>query len=286
MSLERKGVLPRMGLGGLGVGLAVFLVNAAPAQAVDGVIEINQTRASAGAVTPGDTPGFPVTIDQPGSYRLTGNLIVPNENTTAIQITAESVTIDLNGFAILGSSTLAGPNGTGIGVQGTAGTIVLNGTIRGMGSTGVLLDSRSRAENLQIYFNFRGLTGSTDSLVVNVNASRNRETGIFIGSDSTVTRSIANENIQNGIRALGSCTIVGNTVTDNDGVGIVTSLGNLVLQNTVTGNGGVGMSLSEGTGYAQNIVNENNGGNTNTQIVLNQAVQLGTNICGGDTTCP
>ncbi len=31
----------------------------------------------AGAVTPGDTPGFPVTISLPASYRLAGNLTLP-----------------------------------------------------------------------------------------------------------------------------------------------------------------------------------------------------------------
>jgi hypothetical protein len=45
-----------------------------PGAAVDGVIEINQSRALAGGVTPGDAPGFPVTISARGSYRLTGNL--------------------------------------------------------------------------------------------------------------------------------------------------------------------------------------------------------------------
>ena len=45
--------------------------------ASDGVIEINQARALQGGVTEGDTPGFPVTISQSGSYRLTGNLTVP-----------------------------------------------------------------------------------------------------------------------------------------------------------------------------------------------------------------
>src|SRR6185436_8638324 len=42
--------------------------------AVDGTILIDQNRALAGNVTPGDAPGFPVTISQPGSYKLSGNL--------------------------------------------------------------------------------------------------------------------------------------------------------------------------------------------------------------------
>ena len=39
--------------------------------AVDGVVLIDQNHALAGNITPGDGPGFPVTLSQPGSYRLT-----------------------------------------------------------------------------------------------------------------------------------------------------------------------------------------------------------------------
>ena len=70
--------------------------------AVDGIVLIDQSHALAGGITPGDAAGFPVTISQPGSYRLSGNLIVPDMNTTAIVITADGVTLDLNGFSIMG----------------------------------------------------------------------------------------------------------------------------------------------------------------------------------------
>jgi len=64
--------------------LAGLTAVAVPAYAVDGVVLINQSVALSGNVTPGDTPGFPVTISAPGSYRLSSNLIVPDGNTTAI----------------------------------------------------------------------------------------------------------------------------------------------------------------------------------------------------------
>src|SRR2546421_12802591 len=91
--------------------------------ATDGVIEINQARALAGSVTPGDAAGFPVYISVSGSYRLTSNLTVPNENTDGIDIGASEVTIDLNGFSILGPTVCSGgppltgctPSGFGYG---------------------------------------------------------------------------------------------------------------------------------------------------------------------------
>src|SRR5438270_1570559 len=76
--------------------------------AVDGVVLIDQNRALAGNVTPGDAPGFPVTISVPGSYRLSGNLMVPDAHTSAISITADHVTIDLNGFSIIGPTVCTG----------------------------------------------------------------------------------------------------------------------------------------------------------------------------------
>jgi hypothetical protein len=42
--------------------LALTLTLGGRAHAVDGVIEINQARASKGGITPGDTPAFPITI--------------------------------------------------------------------------------------------------------------------------------------------------------------------------------------------------------------------------------
>ena len=60
--------------------LLVILALATPAFGVDGVIEISQARALAGGINPVDTPGFPITIDQSGSYRLTSDLNVSSES--------------------------------------------------------------------------------------------------------------------------------------------------------------------------------------------------------------
>ena len=76
---------------------SLFLVLAAAlastcAFAVDGVVLINQSTVTAAG-------GFPYTITQPGSYKLSGNL-TPPLNVTAIQISTGNVSLDLNGFTI------------------------------------------------------------------------------------------------------------------------------------------------------------------------------------------
>ncbi len=85
------------------------LLLAAPVGAVDGVVEINQARALAGGVTTGDTPGFPVTISQPGSYRLTSGLNSTNTGVPIVRIEVSgSVKLDLNGFSITGPNECSG----------------------------------------------------------------------------------------------------------------------------------------------------------------------------------
>jgi hypothetical protein len=76
---------------------------------------------------------------------------VSDANTTAIKITANDVIIDLNGFSIIGpivfnsSPAICPPAGTGNGidVQDNTGVKIFNGTVRGMGATGVLIVSQS-----------------------------------------------------------------------------------------------------------------------------------------------
>lgn len=100
------------------------------ALAVDGVILIDQNKALAGNVTPGDTAGYPVIISQPGSYRLSGNLTVPDGALAAVQITANDVTLDLNGFTIRGSGIF--PTALlGISGDNRKRVRVANGTISG-----------------------------------------------------------------------------------------------------------------------------------------------------------
>src|SRR5215831_17667935 len=105
------------------VTLVIAAAFSTPAFAVDGTTLINQaTVMSAGR--------FPYRITQPGSYRLSSNLIVTYTTgiPQAVIISADNVTLDLNGFSI-SSSGCAQANSAYSVVTGSLNTAILNGTI-------------------------------------------------------------------------------------------------------------------------------------------------------------
>lgn len=105
-------------------GIALF---AAAAFATDGQVLINQSTVMAAG-------GFPYTISQPGSYKLSGNLTVP-ANANGIVITVSNVSIDLNGFSITGPSVTWLPETFGITAgHAVTGVTIRNGVIRGFSS--------------------------------------------------------------------------------------------------------------------------------------------------------
>ncbi len=123
------------------------------AMAVDGVVEINEARVQAGNITPGDTPGYPVTITRPGSYRLTGDLshaLVPGES--AIDVLTNGATIDLNGFTIFGpgcsAAAISQGQCTGAAISGGGQMTVLNGQIQA--SAGIRLSEFARVSNVTL----------------------------------------------------------------------------------------------------------------------------------------
>lgn len=252
------------------------------ANAVDGMILINQQKAQTGSVTPGDAPGFPVTLTQPGSYRLSGNLTVPDQNTTAIQVAADNVTIDLNGFSILGPN-IANGFGQGVSASSYINVSVLNGTVRGMGSRGVYLGNKGRAEGLQLISNSDGIYVGVDSLVKGVTALANRITGVFLYGGSTILDSVVNKNGEDGILAGSNCLIQGNLVSGNGRYGVAPGDASTIIGNTVTSNADFGLLLMSSTGYTQNVIANNK---TISGPQVSGGLQMGTNVCGSDTTCP
>jgi hypothetical protein len=214
--------------------------------AVDGVVLINQSNALAGNVTPGDAPGFPVTISVPGSYRLSSNLTVPDANTDAIDITTDDVTIDLNGFSIIGQVVCSGfpvtscsPKGHGNGIFSiSTNTAVLNGNVQGMGGQGVSVGFGSRIDKVHVSNNGGGgISVSDRSQVSSCDATSNGFDGIFAAN--LVSGNIANGNQHNGIYIYGHGSVVsGNSTLQNGSAGISVYCAGVIQGNTAILNAG------------------------------------------------
>lgn len=163
------------------VGLALLLAAAAPRAALagDGAREINAACIPAGCF-PGDPPdATTVTIANPGKYVMTSSLSV-NQNTTAIVITANDVTLDMNGFAITGPNNCDAPPctfpGIGIGIDalGSVRVSVSGGVIRGMGNIGIRIGHAARVERMRIESNGgNGVSAGEDALVAESVLRRN-----------------------------------------------------------------------------------------------------------------
>jgi hypothetical protein len=92
----------------------------------------------------------PTTITKPGSYQLVTNLSPKGSSDDAISVSASNVTIDLNGFAILGPG-----HGSGVGIDapGADNATVENGTITGMGGSGVKLGDSGVVRDVSVVSN-------------------------------------------------------------------------------------------------------------------------------------
>lgn len=256
-------IIPRIAGGAL---LGV-LCAAAPALAEEGVIEINAARAAAGGITPLDTPGFPITLALPGSYRLTSNLVQPDPNTNVIVIQANGVTLDLGGFAITGSATCSGApttcvpgTATGRAIQDAAGftrTTVRNGEIVGAGQ-GIVLGQGCRVESLRISDTVLvplGCTGGA-AIVRDVQVFRNGGTGMTL-TGGVVERSVATANGGNGIQLTGSGSVRGCVAESNGGAGIVLSAPGSVADSTADNNVLDGFNVASGSTVTASIASSN-----------------------------
>jgi parallel beta-helix repeat protein len=274
------------------LGMAAMIAWGAPAGAVDGTIEINQAKVMASG-------GFPYVISASGSYRLTGSLKAP-ASTSGISVTANNVTIDMNGFSIAGSGSTSGLV-NGVSASGLADVTVENGTITGMGLA-IALGNSGIVRNVHADANGFGIDVGDNSVVEGCTTNNSTtDYGIACGgSGCAISGSTANGNADEGIFCSGSgCQITGNTANDNIGVGIdcqsnaCVISGNTVLGNPTLGIGcfGIGCLISGNTVVNSALGIEANDTTTgySNNVLKNTAnfssgKSLGNNLCNG-TVC-
>jgi len=217
----------------------------------------------------------PFTISEAGSYYLTGNLTA-SDSTSGITISADNVTLDLNGFALIG-----GGSGSVAGIVvpvAQKNLCIRNGTVRGWTNGGVRADTarNSRLENLRVSNNsgdgnngaaglvagpgssvkncvaadnpalpgIRTLDGCT---IVDCTASGNGLGGITGGNNVTVSHCTASDNVAVGINVVTNSLVTGCTSSGNSVDGIVTSYGCTVSDCTAGGNGRFGIYADQGS---------------------------------------
>lgn len=179
---------------------------------------------------------LPYTIAASGSYVLTSNLTGVSGQ-SGIVIDADNVTLDLNGFTLMGASGSL----DGIIILPTHYNIsVFNGTIRNWGGHGVNGDGShtSSFRNLRVSDNgLRGLFVESGTTIENCIAVGNGDNGISAGHSCTITRCTSRNNGGNGINAGGYGSItIGCASGFNDGSGFRVPDGSTILNCTATNN--------------------------------------------------
>jgi hypothetical protein len=286
--------------------LLVFVAISAPELvfANDGPTLINQETVIAQG-------GFPYPIRSHGSYKLSGNLVVPL-NSNAIEVTDQNVTLDLNGFSITAAAD-GGTRGWGVISSDAQDTVVKNGSIMRMPS-GIMIQS-GRVEGVRVVASTKGdgISCSENCIIQDSLTNHNLGFGIKCGSDCIIRNNVVSFNVGGGINitSLGGV-ITENSLRSNQGIGISCTYGGtisgnavsatasngqpgqmgigisaeaaLVIGNTVTGSASYGLRApNTTTGYSHNVFTKNIGGEGGAQV--SGGLNLGSNFCSG-ALCP
>ena len=165
---------------------------------------------------------LPFTVSQSGSYYLTRNLTASGAG-NGITVAANDVTIDLNGFALVGVPG----DGTAISGVGQTGVVVRNGFIRSWPGHGIDTHSAGSSTIDRVTVTACGGVGilvGPSSVVSTCNTTNNAGGGITAYFSSRVTDCIATSNGSSpstaGIRAEQRSTVTGCSAVYNTGAGI------------------------------------------------------------------
>jgi parallel beta-helix repeat protein len=199
---------------------------------------------------------LPITLSNSGSYYLTSNL-TGVAGTNGITITADDVTLDLSGFALVGvvgstNGILASGNRTNL--------LIRNGSIRNWGFHGLdsLFTRGGRFEDLRISSNGDdGMRVENGGVVTGCNFVSNHVSGLR-AFNSVVKDCAAHRNGFDGITA--SASVIGGCFADfNAGSGISAD-DTLVIGCAAVGNLGGGISAGSHSAVRDCSVRQNTGG--------------------------
>ncbi len=159
-----------------------------------------------------------LTISRPGTYVLTEDLEFSTQDTAAITISSDDVTIDLNGFTLTGPGQAVGTSGDGIYADNVKNITVKNGVVRDFRGDGIDL---------------LGVTACQSTNVLNVTAYNNGGFGIICGIGGTISGCTADNNAGGGLNFYQGGVVRDNTCYNNTHYGIFVNTNNLVTNNSV-----------------------------------------------------
>ena len=254
----------------MGPVLALVLLLAPGAFAVDGVIEINAAAAAQGGITPGDGPGLPVTLSRRGSYRLTSDLVTGNLALEVVDVTAADVSLDLNGF-LVGQCV-----GGVLCNDGLAATIravqdnfeIRNGVVRGSSGTCIAGGLYAEISDLRVADCGTGISAASRSRISSVTVSDSSGVGVKIGTGTLLRDSVVTGSGSHGLEMGRNALILDTVIEANDGAF-----------------GSSGGAIHTTAGYRGCLITQNDGTNE-VQPMFGALEDLGQNICGSDTICP
>lgn len=204
---------------------------------------------------------LPYTISKPGSYLLTSNLTgVPGQH--GVVIAADGVTLDLNGFALIGVPG----SSSGVYAQTAVKDLhVRNGTVQSWGGAGVhaglaqtcVIDEIRAESNVEwgicVGNGEPGLGGG----VIRNCVTRDNEDGI-LGYRVTVTSCTATSNRRHGIDVVRGV-VTDCTASHNGNIGIWGTYGTSINMCAATKNGDTGINAWYGSSVSQSTAYENTG---------------------------
>jgi parallel beta-helix repeat protein len=241
--------------------------------------EVEPRTAVNATNTPGDADSL-LKITLPGSYYLTGN-ITGVSGKHGVEIAASGVTLDLNGFDLVGDvGSLDGVSAT---MSLLASIAVVNGSIRFWGDEGVDLGTafatNCRVADLIVGGNIgNGISVADGSAVLNCMAFGSGGNGISVGPGSTILNCVAYTNGAIGISTGNRCLVSNCSATFNTGAGIVVANGSRVSNFAACDNSGVGISAGNGSTVADSTARAN----SLDGIMCSAACVIRGNTCAGN----
>jgi hypothetical protein len=206
-------------------------------------------------------------ISQPGSYYLTGNLN-GEFGKNGILITSSNVTLDLNGFALVGVSG----SFSGVSVSGFRTNVVIrNGLVSGWASSGVSTQIDSgRIERIVSSENGGdGITNAANAFMVQIvdcEALGNVGAGIRVGNTARISNCAVRRNTGGGIVVANNCLVESCVITSEIGTatdGVSMGSGNIVRGNVISSTTAAGLRITS----SRNVVESNLISGTNIGIV-------------------